>query len=331
MSGFQHVFQHIPEYRVMICQACKFAVVPDQAEYHIRVHHPTLSIQQRREILSAIEQLPDLARSKQEIRYPISSSEAIPGLPIYRDGFQCIQTECKYICKGLKNIQRHCQSEHGWTSVKRKGRPTKAQKKQLEEGKVWKEGISYQRFFEYAQWKRHFEVQVQREEEGNSNKKELTDKVLGEIRREVEELRRKETIGENNNRYQPNAWLDFTGWDNHLSIHNKESILLTIRSSFDEAIGKVGDRTRGQEQEVEVDEEEEEQDKGLAVACKATTWLIRKAIDVCQPNIVGREALMYVNRRETGEKDNERPFYAKQKVNTMKKYIDVWLKILRYI
>lgn len=40
---------------------------------------------------------------------------------------------------------------------------------------------------------------------------------------------------------------------------------------------------------------------------------------------------MYVNRRETGEADNERPFYAKQKVNTIRKYTDVWLKILRYI
>lgn len=40
---------------------------------------------------------------------------------------------------------------------------------------------------------------------------------------------------------------------------------------------------------------------------------------------------MYVNRRETGEADNERLFYVKQKVNTIRKYTDVWLKILRYI
>ena len=39
----------------------------------------------------------------------------------------------------------------------------------------------------------------------------------------------------------------------------------------------------------------------------------------------------YVNRRETGESKNERPFYAKQKVATIRKYTDVWLKILRYI
>ena len=39
----------------------------------------------------------------------------------------------------------------------------------------------------------------------------------------------------------------------------------------------------------------------------------------------------YINRRETGESKNERPFYAKQKVATIKKYSQVWLKILRYI
>ena len=39
----------------------------------------------------------------------------------------------------------------------------------------------------------------------------------------------------------------------------------------------------------------------------------------------------YVNRRETGESKNERPFYVKQKVGTIRKYTDVWVKILRYI
>ena len=39
----------------------------------------------------------------------------------------------------------------------------------------------------------------------------------------------------------------------------------------------------------------------------------------------------YVNRRETGEAKNERPFYAKQKLYTIRKYSRVWVKVLRYI
>jgi len=83
--------------------------------------------------------------------------------------------------------------------------------------------------------------------------------------------------------------------------------------------------------EVDEEEEEEDRDRGLAVACKATARLIQKAISISQPEIVGRSALEYVNRREIGESKNERPFYAKQKIRTIRKYTDVWFKILRYV
>ena len=59
--------------------------------------------------------------------------------------------------------------------------------------------------------------------------------------------------------------------------------------------------------------------------------MIRRAIATCQSSIIGRSALEFVNRREVGEGKNERPFYAKHKANTMKKYTAIWVKMLRYI
>jgi hypothetical protein len=50
-----------------------------------------------------------------------------------------------------------------------------------------------------------------------------------------------------------------------------------------------------------------------------------------RPEIIGRPALEAVNRRETGERSNERPFYTEQKVQTIRKYTRVWTKMLRYI
>lgn len=69
----------------------------------------------------------------------------------------------------------------------------------------------------------------------------------------------------------------------------------------------------------------------MAQACIASQRLIRRAMNTCQPSIVGRSALGFVNRREVGEGKNERPFYAKHKAKTMKKYTAIWIKILRYI
>ncbi len=42
---------------------------------------------------------------------------------------------------------------------------------------------------------------------------------------------------------------------------------------------------------------------------------------VCRPDTVPRNALMWVNRRETGS----------QMADTMRKYCTVWVKLLRYI
>ena len=66
-------------------------------------------------------------------------------------------------------------------------------------------------------------------------------------------------------------------------------------------------------------------------AYKATATLIRQSYNVSRVEIVGRAAMHYVNRRETGAPTSDRPFYGKQKVQTLRRYADQFVKILRYI
>jgi hypothetical protein len=90
-------------------------------------------------------------------------------------------------------------------------------------------------------------------------------------------------------------------------------MLLTIRP----AAGKAAEEELA---DVTVEEEEKEDSAGLAVASRATCWLIRHAFKTARPGEVGRPALEAVNRRETGERSNKKPFYARQKVATIWKY-----------
>ena len=85
-------------------------------------------------------------------------------------------------------------------------------------------------------------------------------------------------------------------------------MLSTIEPAADEVAGE--DKGQSQDQDEEEDEEREARDRGLAVACRATVRLIRKAMSISKPDIIGRTALEYVNRRETGESKNERLFYV---------------------
>jgi hypothetical protein len=90
-------------------------------------------------------------------------------------------------------------------------------------------------------------------------------------------------------------------------------MLLTIRL----AAGEVAEEGLV---DVIVGEEERKDSAGLVAASRATRRLIRHAFKIARPGKVGRLALEAVNRRETGERSNEKPFYARQKVATIQKY-----------
>ena len=59
--------------------------------------------------------------------------------------------------------------------------------------------------------------------------------------------------------------------------------------------------------------------------------LIRRSFQTSRVEIVGRYALHCVNRRENGAPNNDKPFYGKQKIKTIRKYAKVFTQILRYI
>jgi len=59
--------------------------------------------------------------------------------------------------------------------------------------------------------------------------------------------------------------------------------------------------------------------------------LIRGSFQISRVEVVGRHALQCVNRRENGASNNDKPFYGKQKIKTIRKYANVFTQILRYI
>jgi hypothetical protein len=56
-----------------------------------------------------------------------------------------------------------------------------------------------------------------------------------------------------------------------------------------------------------------------------------RAQQASKASVVGMPAIMYIDRRELGGKDNTKPFNAGQTKNTMVKYSNVWLEIISYV
>jgi hypothetical protein len=123
-------------------------------------------------------------------------------------------------------------------------------------------------------------------------------------------LKRKVTVS--SIRSQANPWMEHTAWDKHLCGFEKETLKTSLYPGSEE-------------------DDDDKAERALKRACGATGKAIKKAMDICNPNSVPRNALFYVNRRETGAENNEKPFYSRHRADTMRKYCTVWVKLLRYI
>jgi hypothetical protein len=89
---------------------------------------------------------------------------------------------------------------------------------------------------------------------------------------------------------------------------------------------KVQEWLREDEKRFAIDRE-----KALSRACEGTVLLERRSFQTSRVEIVGRHELHCVNRRENGAPNNDKPFYGKQKIKTIRKYANVFTQILRYI
>jgi hypothetical protein len=133
-----------------------------------------------------------------------------------------------------------------------------------------------------------------------------------------------ERVRTERNRYEPNPWLEHTGWERRLHSDCRRWITEFVKaapnaSKVQECLGEDEERfSPGQE-------------KAFFRACEGTTLLIRRSFQTSRVEVVGRHALHCVNRRENGIPNNDKPFYGKQKIKTIRKYANVFTQILRYI
>jgi len=131
--------------------------------------------------------------------------------------------------------------------------------------------------------------------------------------------------------------LNFTGWSSHLRGFATDDIVEYIRKPVE---GQATEKER-EGDDVESQPEEEDSQEGVqyenksAIAIRGTRRLIRSAFRTSSQSQgqrrVGKPALEYINRQESGEKDNERPLHARQKVNTIRKSTQHWIQMLCYL
>jgi hypothetical protein len=329
---FARYFRRSRQHRIIVCIECRTAVVPKHAAAHLARGHSRTTKEERRYVQRYVDGLEDVAHSVPDVRFPGPEDPPYSGIAVRHDGLWCSATgqdgqRCRYVVGTMQKIQEHCREAHGWRNEQRRGGNVK-QKKAQPPNRMWDEGQAYQQFFTKPSWKRNTPVTVPADggSDGGARQDavELFDRLLTQREADGSQQRQRRTIQGEGGRQEVSPWLRFVAWHVHLAGFDRGEMLLTIRPAAGEAVEEgLADVTVG--------EEEREDSAGLAAASRATRRLIRRAFKTARPGEVGRPALEAVNRRETGERSNEKPFYAGQKVATIRKYSQVWIKILRYI
>ena len=316
MNQFNTIFNYFPQYCVTVCKECGSGVIPAHWKTHLDNKHAYLTAKTRKNITQAASQIQGLAEREEDVIYPDPTSDPVPHLPVWHNGFKCTAAKpdgspCRYIRRTLEDIQKHCRKEHGWKNTRKRGRPSKG--RQPEVIKMWVEGVHCQQFFKTGGFQRLFEVEARKEIDVNEEEEEglIKRQLAATFETVTEELEKADkeansAVQPDDNRHVPNAWLNRTGWAKHFAGLDREWLLELNRRS-------------------------KRREKALAKICWAVEMVIWKAQQASCAKVVGFPAMNYVNRREMGNDTNEKPLNARQKGSTMVKYSNVWTGLVGYI
>lgn len=330
MDHFNRHFRYAPQYHVVVCRACRFAIPPDKIDSHMKVtpSHRCITKEQRSDIVRFVETIPNVAMTPADVAFPHPDDPPCDMLPVRVGGFRCTASvndqQCPQVTGRVTKMQEHCKVQHGWVNCQKRGGNVRS-KSIHAANRMWEEGQAYQQFFAMPPWKRYTAVKPSTpaaSQEGEDDREKQADRLIAEQEAIINDMRNRRTIQGSIHRFEATSWLQFTAWHRHLGGFDRGGLLLHIRPA---------DGERDEDGLASLFIAEDEEAPGLWRACKATRRLIRKAFASARPHIVGRAALEAMNRRETGAASNERPFYAEQKVKTLRKYSRSWVKILRYI
>jgi hypothetical protein len=322
---------HLPDFHVVVCKKCQYAVLPSQIESHFIPKKPTgskkpakkahgfskVTCERIKQDIAKIDGLiPNPEALKQcEFPFPPATARPIPELgPPQTNGMRCTFTvgggECRYICCSLQQMQEHCGIVHQWKNKESRGRPKKDRIGQL--SVPWQTGIHCQRFFKQGHKSQYFEVEpiptgppptpriASRKSQFEAAKKEI-ERAFAKA--EEEEQRQ---IKETDEAKEPNTWLRRVGCVGHLASVDRKQVRTFVAPV------------------------NPEKEPGLAILDTAFEWLIQDAQYHAVRDVVGLHALFEANKKEV-EKETNMPFDSWMDITTIERYVEVWKQLLLFV
>ncbi|KAG6979012.1 ATP-dependent DNA helicase Q-like 3 [Fusarium oxysporum f. sp. conglutinans] len=305
-------FIHVLELPFVICKVCKLGCVANEIPRHLKQKHPKIAASQIGEITKAVDAIPGLVRRQDELhdfQFPDASNEAIPYLEPPRGGMRGCPT-CGYFVSDQRGIQAHYRKEHGWENDWKKGGNIKKKLEQPRET-PWIEGAYCQRFFRRRWASSWFQVRKDNESEVQTaiNHEPREDAAAKLMRLHQEQVNKFNAAEEDeikvaNEKKEPSAWLERTGWADHLQKFKAKKDLLPLAAPL------------------------QEDEPVLQLMCDIFDRLADHAKAAAVPSIVGLAALYQIERKEIHIKPSK-PFDNRLEDESWTQYKGYWMTMLR--
>ena len=297
------------QYRILICKSCQIAVFPIEMARHLKDHHH----QDRKECQAIAREAQNLViviQSPQQWAlegvYPRPNASAVFGLKVHQDGFQCLTPGCCFVGRNITSIKEHCRTAHCWVNPYGKG-GSKASRQSHKY--PWRFGVSCQQFFNHRAHQNYFAVVTTPSTSSFPPASSPaimsgTQQLLQQIQQRQAEITEKSTV-EAQQKLDANPWLNRTGWARHLEGITWDRMAVLIRLP-------------------------QEEENTLQIMYQVFASVVRKG----QEFILGPWCPFY-NRielnRVSAQQSPSRPFEARMEPDTLKRYTQVWQRIIGYI
>ncbi|RFU74033.1 hypothetical protein TARUN_8212, partial [Trichoderma arundinaceum] len=289
--------------------------------------HQQLSYQRRQEITTLVQQIPDILATAANLDRLYRPTEAIPAIPSlgepYSVGLACREDGCAFVCTHRATILKHYRTKHSWKNPWVKGGDVRHQAQSHRP--PWRTNVRCQRLFKGGSGSFWFEVLGSPSSQSSSSYDRrapppadtlmLAEDVLFLKQYDSQaaefKARTAKAIAEGPS-YEPNPWLERTGWVTHFQGLNYQKLQSAV--SLEPGEGWEGPNLRTMLQEVWGS-----LDRIVQAARRTATF-----------QVAGVSTLYELHRRDHLQKARV-PFSGRLEPQTKARYLNVWKRIVGYL
>lgn len=230
------LFEHLPEWRVIVCRQCRCAVWPSEVATHLtnKQHRHPRKVAER--IAQEVAEWPGIVPYPSLFELPSFITQSIPQLPLFDDGLQCQldPTHCQYITRDVKALKGHWRTWHAWSVQPGRGGSGAAKQAALQERfNQARTTVQCQRFFVSRAHSQYVEVRQLPGDPGAFDAVKDSTSIWKSAWQQASECydeKRRSDIIEPGEIDEVNPWLRRTGWISYLSGCSQADLLAMIQA-----------------------------------------------------------------------------------------------------